>query len=129
MKIFGIWKVELKYMQTEVCQKNVKLHKKDNIHPLRCFLLMFELVYWPFLNKCFVRLLHAARNKFAWLFAEKAFQIYWTRGGSRTVATSKMECLVIIVNGWKPLIIITKHSILDAAAALDPRLMNNTICE
>ena len=45
------------------------------------------------------------------------------RGGSRAAATSKMECFVIIVNGWKPLTIITKHSILDDAAALDPSLM------
>ena len=44
------------------------------------------------------------------------------RGGSRTTATSKIECFVIIVNGWKPLTIITKHSILDVAAALDPPL-------
>ena len=48
------------------------------------------------------------------------------RGGSRTAATSKMECFVIIVNGWKPLTIITKHSILDVAAALDPPLMGCT---
>ena len=40
------------------------------------------------------------------------------RGGSRAAATSKMECFVIIVNGWKPLTIITKHSILDVAATL-----------
>ena len=33
-----------------------------------------------------------------------------------------MEHFVIIVNGWKPLTITTKHSILDAAAALDPPL-------
>ena len=45
------------------------------------------------------------------------------RGGSRTAATSKMERFVIIVNGWKPLTIITKRSILDVAAALDPPLM------
>ena len=45
------------------------------------------------------------------------------RGGSRAVATSKMECFVIIVNSWKPLTIITMHSILDVAAALDPPLM------
>ena len=45
-----------------------------------------------------------------------------SKGGSRTAATSKMECFVIIVNGWKPLTIITKHSILDVAAALDPPL-------
>ena len=45
-----------------------------------------------------------------------------TRGGSRAAATSKMECFVIIVNGWKPLTIITKHFILDVATALDPPL-------
>ena len=41
--------------------------------------------------------------------------------------TSKMERFVIIVNGWKPLTIITKRSILDVAAALDPplRLVKN----
>ena len=44
------------------------------------------------------------------------------RGGSRATATSKMERFVIIVNGWKPLTIITKRSILDVAAALDPPL-------
>ena len=40
------------------------------------------------------------------------------RGGSRAAATSKTECFVIIVNGWKPLLIITKHSVLDVAAGL-----------
>ena len=30
--------------------------------------------------------------------------------------------LVVIVNGWKPLTIITKRSILDLAAVLDPPL-------
>ena len=45
------------------------------------------------------------------------------RGGSRTTATSKMEYFVIIVNGWKPLTIITKSSILNVAAALDPPLV------
>ena len=44
------------------------------------------------------------------------------RGGSRTVATSKMELFVIIVNGFQPLTIITKRSILDVAAVLDPPL-------
>ena len=44
------------------------------------------------------------------------------RGGSRTVVTSKMEHFVIIVNGWKPLTIITKRSIFDAAVVLDPPL-------
>ena len=42
------------------------------------------------------------------------------RGGSRTAATSKMELFVVIVNGWKPLTIITKSSILDVTGVLDP---------
>ena len=45
------------------------------------------------------------------------------RGGSRAAATSKMERFVIIVNGWKPLTIMTKRSILDVPAALDPPLI------
>ena len=44
-------------------------------------------------------------------------------GGSRDAGTSKMERFVIIVNGWKPLTIITNRSILDVAAALDPSLI------
>ena len=46
------------------------------------------------------------------------------RGGSKGAATSKMKCFVIIVNGFQPLTIITKHSILDVVAALDPPLQN-----
>ena len=45
-----------------------------------------------------------------------------SRDRSRAAATSKMECFVIIVNGWKLLTIITKHSILDVAVALNPPL-------
>ena len=45
------------------------------------------------------------------------------RGGSRTAATSKMEHFVIIVNGFQSLTIITKRSILEVAAVLDPPLM------
>ena len=52
--------------------------------------------------------------------------IAWTvsRRRSRTAATSKMEHFVIINNGWKPLAIITKSSILDIAAVLDPPLVS-----
>ena len=46
------------------------------------------------------------------------------RGGSRAAATSKMEHFVIIVNGFQPLTIITKRSILDVAAALDTNSQN-----
>ena len=45
------------------------------------------------------------------------------RGRSRTYATSKMELFVIIVNGLQPLTIITKCSILNVAAVLDPSLV------
>ena len=47
------------------------------------------------------------------------------RRRSRAAATSKMEYFVIIVNGFQPLTIITKHSILDVAAALDPPLIHH----
>ena len=45
-----------------------------------------------------------------------------TRGGSRTAATSKMKRFVIIVNDFQLLTIITKCSVLDVAAVLDPPL-------
>ena len=47
------------------------------------------------------------------------------RGESRTATTSKMEHFVIIINGSQPLTIITKSSILDVAAVLDPTLTCN----
>ena len=46
-----------------------------------------------------------------------------SRVGSRAAAISKMERFVIIVNGFQPLTIITKRSILDVAAVLDPPLV------
>ena len=47
------------------------------------------------------------------------------RGGSRTAATSKFKHFVIIVNGFQPLTIITKSSILNVAVILDPPLKIN----
>ena len=44
------------------------------------------------------------------------------RGGSRTAESSKMERLVILVNSFQPLTIISKRSILDVPAVLDPPL-------
>ena len=65
-----------------------------------------------------------------WLSFQMFLKLFWfiarigyrSRGGSRTAATVKMKPFVIIVNGWKSLTIITKRSILDVAAALDPLL-------
>ena len=45
------------------------------------------------------------------------------RGGSRAAVKSKMELFVLMVNGFQPLTIITKCSILDVAAVLDPPLV------
>ena len=45
------------------------------------------------------------------------------KDGSRAAATSKMERFVIIVNSFQPLTIVTKRSILDVAAVLDPPLV------
>ena len=42
------------------------------------------------------------------------------RWSIQQLETSKMEPFVIIVDGWKPLFNITKRSILDVAAVLDP---------
>ena len=53
------------------------------------------------------------------LSSRKGFLVYAVRGESRAAATSKMECFVIIVNNFQPLIIIIKHSIWYIAAVLD----------
>ena len=50
------------------------------------------------------------------------FPLTENRDGSRTTATSNVELFVITVNGWKPLTIITKSSLLDFAVVLDPTL-------
>ena len=41
---------------------------------------------------------------------------------SKTAATSKMEPFMIIVNGFLPLTLITKRSVLDVTAVLYPPL-------
>ena len=65
-------------------------------------------------------------------FVKTFFIVFWVnlkrglrishRAGSRAAAASKMERFMIIVNGLQLLTIITKRSILDVAAALDPPL-------
>ena len=53
---------------------------------------------------------------------EQIKSVHRGRGGSRIAATYKMERFVIILNGFQALNIITKRSILDVAAVLDPPL-------
>ena len=48
---------------------------------------------------------------------------YQLKGGSRAAATSKMELFVIIVNDFQLLTTITKCSILDVTAILDPPML------
>ena len=50
-------------------------------------------------------------------------------GGSRAAATSKMDRSVITVNGFQPLTIISKRSILDVAAVLDPPLISQQLLQ
>ena len=52
-------------------------------------------------------------------------KFFISRGGSRTAALPKMETFVIIVNGFRPLTIMTKHSMLDVAADLNPPLISS----
>ena len=47
-----------------------------------------------------------------------------SRGGSSTAAISMMERYIVIVNVFQQLTIITKRSILDVAAVLDPPLVS-----
>ena len=48
-----------------------------------------------------------------------------SRGESRTAATFKVELFVIVVNGWKPLTVITNSFTLDVAAVLNPLLVSS----
>ena len=47
---------------------------------------------------------------------------FWSRGRSRAAAT-KMDSFLIAVNGFQ--LFITKHSILDVSAVLDPPLVSS----
>ena len=80
-----------------------------------------------FWKTCFERLLLVTCRTWRGSYA---FSVYFLcplvsnfRGGFRTAAISKMELFVIIVNGFQPLTIITRSSILDVAAVLDPLLV------
>ena len=61
---------------------------------------------------------------YAWRqFGRLRGESYRIKGGSRTAVTSKMEEFPIIVNGFEPLTIMTKRSILAVATVLDPPLL------
>ena len=67
--------------------------------------------------------LHKRNLQWYILISFLLFPLKFIRGRSRAAATSKMERFVIIVNSVQPLTIITKRSIFNVAAALDPPLI------
>ena len=86
---------------------------------------MHSWVLGPQINFFRINFCHCTQKCF-WDFLNVR-NVWWInnidgRDGSRAATTSKIECFVIIVNVFQPLTIITKHSILDVAAALDPPL-------
>ena len=60
-------------------------------------------------------------------YFEQLIYLKVTSGGSRFAVTSRIQHFVIIVNIWKPLIIVTKRSILDVEATLDPPLVTSQV--
>ena len=71
---------------------------------------------------------YSSQNHITWINTKvgpvkNSLIVNLTRGGSRTASTSKMEHFVIIVNDWKLLTNMSKRSILDVAAVLDPPLI------
>ena len=89
------------------------------------------IIYYPIFSKSLERCMfqvYILYGSSKIIYVQQVYLPRVSRGGSRAAATSKMERFVIIVNGWKPLTIITKRSILDVAADLDPPL-GKTITE
>ena len=82
---------------------------------------LFELTYLCS-DKLFLHMKKGRFKSLKDLFLRNDHHGYKIRGESRTVATSKIELFVIIVNSLKPITIITKCSILDVAAVLVPPL-------
>ena len=87
---------------------------------------MLLVTYFVMTSKISVKLAISLKCS---IFFAKFLEII--RGGSRAAATSRMEHFVIIVKGFQQLTIITKRSIVDVAAVLDPSLIlldNNITC-
>ena len=75
---------------------------------------------WSYLRCCLIRIYWLSHTYFTYMnFLSKVSEADLE---SKAAVTSKMECFVIIVNGFQPLTIITNHSILHVAAVLDPSL-------
>ena len=117
------------------CFHNIDLGRRGDLKslPLIFWKLPYLSHYIFWLTVAIPKFLKHLGKSFAWIlfckpasllinFTVRICSFISIRSGSRTAATSKMEHFVIIVNGWKPLTIITESSILDVAAVLDPPL-------
>ena len=79
----------------------------------------FYFLKWPIFNQCSTSRLAENIRKPGVFGCFMRVHIRW----SRTAATSKLKLIVIIVNGFQPLTIITQISTLNVAAVLDPPLV------
>ena len=121
------WSWKLKNWKLQVCLSACDL-LVDNKHQRVKSFIFHKICYDLLVHRGLVLIMHIS-----WILIDCCFYTtIWqsdtkTTGGSRTAATSKMEHFVIIVNGWKRLAIISKRSILDVAAVLDPPLQKRLL--
>ena len=88
--------------------------EKRSFKSWRRLILLLLLLYLFYYSKVF--------NSYSRILCNRDIIYYLCitiRGGSRVAATSKIEQFMVIDNGFQPLTIITKRSILDVSAALD----------
>ena len=105
-------------VRCKMCSKLTKKYQ-DNVIDIALVSLLLDLnVLTPFSSVCNVGFEHLI---VCWVHQVPVKSIF--RDGSRATATSKMERFVIMFNGFQPLTIITKCSILDVTVSLDPPLI------
>ena len=107
------------YLQNwDVSKIHQKIRDIQSVIYLHLYYLYYQLLHirwWTYLSWIASHVDGSNKYQFWHCFA-------WIRDGFRTAATSRVELFVIIVNGFQPLTIITKSSILHVAAVLDSLL-------
>ena len=99
----------------------------------KLFSIIFYHILYPFVDFIETKMKKLISYLMKVFFTSLSLTHFWSLflfytpifiGGFSTAGTSKIEIFVITVNGWKPpLTIITKSSILDVAAVLNPPLI------
>ena len=124
-----VYRSNQNFQNTEKTCYNYKNCLKKNIKFLWCKILIWILIQFKiFRSRINILEYFSPNNSLSSELNQKdvntsIFIPNLLRGESRTAAISKMEHFVIIVNGFQPLTIITKRSILDVTAVLDPFLV------